>query len=118
VPIREVTTLEQLDEALAVSPRDNLQLHVSASDGSSLSAYFVGDRALLMYLRCFGDSGFSSRNPDYPVESAAVLEFTLDNGQVDEFPESWFYPAHQVERVLRQFCTQQTQPLDIVWQED
>jgi Immunity protein Imm1 len=118
MPIHEISTPEQLDEALSGSLEDNLQLQVSALDGSSLSAFFVGERAWLMYLRYYGDSGFSSRNPEYAGDPESVLEFTLDNGQVDEFPASWFYPRHHVENTLRQFCTHQKQPLDISWYED
>jgi hypothetical protein len=118
MPEYEVSKPEELEQALAAAPRQDVQVHVCASDGSSLSAFFVGEHAWLMYLRHFGDSGFSSRNPEYCGDPEAVFEFTLDNGQVDEFEASWFYPRAKVEGTLRWFCEHQRQPPDITWYED
>jgi hypothetical protein len=118
MPLRQVSTLQQLNASLAAPREANLQIWVTASHGGTLSAFFVDAQAWLMYLRHEGDSGFSSRNPAYDGPPAAVRSFTLENGQVDEFPSSWFYPEAIVAAALREFATHGTRPEVIEWHED
>jgi hypothetical protein len=56
---------------------------VQSPDGQALCALINGDRGWLMYLREEGDSGFSSRNPDYDGPAEAQIEYRLSNGQHD-----------------------------------
>lgn len=118
MPLRQVLTLQQLDAALAAPREANLQIWATAPQGGTLSAFFVDDQAWLMYLRHDGDSGFSSRNPAYAGEPDAVQFFTLENGQVDEFPSGWFYPEAIVAATLREFAMYGSRPEGIKWHED
>jgi hypothetical protein len=44
-----------------------------------------------------GDPGFSSRNLDYTGPADRVIEYRLDNGQVDEYPAFWALPVGEVK---------------------
>lgn len=72
-------------------------------DGRALCALLREDVGWLMYLREPGDSGFSSRNPEYRGPRDAMLEYVLANGQKDEYPASWALPVTVVERALEYF---------------
>ena len=90
----------------------------------------VGERALvalinnkrrvgwLMYLREDGDSGFSSRNPEYDGPAGKVIEYYLNNGQRDEYPASWAYPVGVVRRALSYFEREKKRPPFIKWHRD
>lgn len=67
-----------------------------------LTACSDGDRAWLMYLGDDDACCFVSRDPD-GESSTAVRRFRLENGQVDEYPESWTVPVAVAEDVLATF---------------
>lgn len=81
-------------------------------------ALFNDNRGWMMYLRFEGDAGFSTRNPNYEGPSDAVLRFTLENGQVDQYPTSWTYPSEVVFRALEQFIRTAAPPTGIDWHND
>jgi Immunity protein Imm1 len=112
------STVEQLGVALAAPDKKDLQLSVAGPRGGWLRAFFVEDKGCLMYLRYQGDSGFSSRNPDNSGDPTATHSFTLENGQVDEFPASWFYPRSVVEGALREYALYGNRPERIQWHAD
>jgi hypothetical protein len=118
MPLRQVSTLQQIDASLSAPREANLQIWVTAPQGGTLSAFFVDAEAWLMYLRHDGDSGFSSRNPSYTGAPDAARSFILENGQVDEFPSSWFYPEAIVAAALREFAAHGRRPEGIAWHED
>jgi hypothetical protein len=72
-------------------------------DGRAICALISGDRGWLMYLSEPGDSGYSSRDPDYDGDPDATMAFTLSNGQRDEYPAAWTLPLDVVERALAYF---------------
>lgn len=92
--------------------------YLESPDGQSLSAFINGDRGWLMYLRESGDSGFSSRNPDYDGPADAEIEYELSNGQHDWYPASWALPIADVRRALDYFQREHRQPPSVVWHED
>lgn len=73
------------------------------ADGRALCALVHGDVGWLMWLREPGDSGYSSRNPEYDGPEDATIDFLLSNGQRDEYPASWALPLATVERALEHF---------------
>jgi Immunity protein Imm1 len=94
------------------------EIWIEAPNGRILSALINGDIGWLMYLRGDGDAGFSSRNPDYAGPPEAMVEYRLDNGQVDPYPRAWAYPVDVVERALEQFRQTGEPPTFIAWHND
>jgi hypothetical protein len=68
------------------------EVWVEAEDGQSMCALINGHTGFLMYRRHPGDSGFTSRNPNYRGPTDAVQEYYLNNGQRDEYPMLWAIP--------------------------
>lgn len=83
-----------------------------------MCALINGGKGWIMYLRCFGDCGFISRNPNYNGDPNAVLEFYLDNGQCVEYPLSWVLLVEEVERALEYFEKEKRPPQFISWHND
>lgn len=94
------------------------EVWVESPDGQSLCALINGDRGWLMYLRCSGDSGFSSRNPEYDGPPSAQIEYKLSNGQHDLYPASWALPITVVRRALEYFEREHVRPPFVEWYED
>ncbi|AFM39266.1 hypothetical protein Desaci_0190 [Desulfosporosinus acidiphilus SJ4] len=94
------------------------QIWLETEDEQAMCALINGDKGWLMYLRYNGDSGFSSRNPNYNGDPRAVLEYYLDNGQCDEYPLSWTLPIVEVERALDYFKKEKKPPKFITWHND
>lgn len=70
-----------------------------------------------MYLQNEEDSGLISRNPAYKGTNDATMEFTLSNGQVDEYPLSEVLPSEIVSQALIHFDVTHQLPDFITWQE-
>ena len=89
-------------------------------DERAMMALINGDWGWLMYLREDGDSGFSSRNPDYTGTEGDgnKMEFLLSNGQMDFYPLSYLLPTEQVLRALDYFETYHRLPEFIIWHDD
>src|SRR5215510_5483221 len=94
------------------------EVWIESPDGQLLCALISGDRGWLMFLREEGDSGFSSRNPDYDGPSDAQIEYRLDNGQRDFYPASWALPIADVRRALDYFQREHHRPPFVVWHEE
>jgi hypothetical protein len=84
----------------------------------SLCALLHRKSAWLMYLRYDGDAGFSSRNPGFRGHGDLPMQFMLSNGQVDEYPASWTYPAETAFEALVEFARDGRVPDSIVWFND
>lgn len=83
-----------------------------------ICALISGGRGWLMFQRGPDDAGLSSRNPAYDGPADAQIAYTLSNGQRDQYPASWAYPAEVVERALDHFRhTAEAAPF-IVWHDD
>jgi len=91
---------------------------LESPDGQFLCALINGDRGWLMYLRESGDSGFSSRNPNYTGPPHEEIEYELSNGQHDFYPASWALPIAEVRRAVDFFQREHRQPPFINWHED
>lgn len=94
------------------------EVWVETEDGQMMCALINGDRGWLMYLRESGDGGFSSRNPTYDGPPEAMMEFLLNNGQMDEYPLAWTLPIQEVQRALGYFKTERKPPPFITWHDD
>ena len=87
-------------------------------DEQMMSALINGEYGWLMYLREEGDTGFSSRNPDYSGDQNATMKFCFENGEIDEYPMSWVLPVDVVYRALEYFEKYHERPEFIVWHDD
>ena len=94
------------------------EVREQSPDGQFLCALINGDRGWLMYSREEGDSGFSSRNPDYDGPVDAQIEYRLHNGQQDIYPASWALAVAEVRRALAYFKQEYQRPPFVVWHED
>ena len=90
------------------------------NDERAMMALINGDWGWLMYLREEGDSGFSSRNPDYTGtdDDGKTMDFLLSNGQLDYYPLSYVLPVEQVMKALSYFEEHHELPDFIVWHDD
>ncbi len=89
-------------------------------DEQVMMAFINGDYGWLMYLRENGDSGFSSRNPNYKgtEDSNDRMDFMLSNGQLDYYPLSYVLPVEQVIKALDYFEKNHKLPEFITWHDD
>lgn len=110
-----IHTRAELDDALRPARPQFLELRVETPDGAALYALLNGDSGWLMYLRENGDAGFSSRNPAYAGPSDSVIQYRLDNGQLDEYPASWALPVEEVKNAIRHFLRTGEPAPWIVW---
>jgi hypothetical protein len=92
------------------------ELWIFAQDESSMMMLRNGTNAWLMYLRRNdGDSGFrSSGDPGL----TGVADYTLSNGQVDEYPLAWCINVEQCYKAISFFYVSDgTKPDWIKWLE-
>lgn len=105
----------------AVRGRQFAEVWLDVSEnGPALAMLVNGERAWLMYLRDReGDPGLSSRNPDFSGPSEALMEFVLDNGQLDEYPIAWTLSTEQAIAACEYFvATRGGRSPEIVWHDD
>ena len=93
------------------------EIWVNLEDEQAMCALINGEYGWLMYLREGGDSGFTSRNPAYKGTNDATMEFTLSNGQVDEYPLSEVLPIAIGYPALTFFEETHKLPDFVTWQE-
>ena len=83
----------------------------------AMMALINGNYGWLMYINEEGDSGLSSRNPNYERadEDGKTMDFMLSNGQLDKYPLSYVLPVEQVMKALDYFEKYHELPQFIVW---
>jgi len=113
-----IHTAAELDAAFDEGRPHYLDLRVHAKDGAVMYALVSGEAGWLMYLRMNGDAGFSSRNADYGGSPDAVIQYRLDNGQVDEYPVSWAVPVEEVKKAMQHFLRTGAPAPWIAWHND
>jgi hypothetical protein len=67
---------------MATNPELASEVWIESLGSQSLCALINGDFGWLMFLRWEGDSGFSSRNPDYSGPPDAEIAYRLNNVQL------------------------------------
>jgi len=114
--VERVDTLGALDTALDRFDHEPMfELWLVADSGPSLSMLRNGEDAWLMYLHFNGDAGMVSKgDPD----AEGVGSYRLSNGQVDEYPRSWFVDLEQCYKALFYFFVNDGRKYEqIEWQE-
>ena len=114
----EISTIEELHMQLHHLRQEQMELWVSTPGCQSLCALISGEVGWLMYLRQEGDAGFSTRNPSFTGLSDAVIEYRLDNGQVDSYPASWALPLPEIQAAIEHFIRKSEPPPWLVWNND
>jgi len=113
-----ISTIEDLRNHLGPSRKEHMELWTYSPDGQSLCALISRNVGWLMYLRENGDAGFSTRNPNYSGPSDAVLEYKLENGQVDTYPNAWALPVAEVQKAVELFITESKPAPWLIWHND
>ncbi len=78
-----------------------------------------GDYGWLNYYNEEGDSGLSSRNPNYTGtdNDSETMNFII-NGELNPYPLSYVLPAEQVVKALEYFEQYHKIPPFIMWHDD
>lgn len=96
-----IVSLKELGEALnRFDEVPEFELWVSAADGPSMCMLRNCEHAWLMYLRHEGDSGFTSIGK---AGQPGNEEYTLSNGQKDEYPVAWCIQVQQCYKAIADF---------------
>lgn len=73
-----------------------------------------GNKAMLMFLRYEGDTGFTSRG-NFPAKPS--VEFHLSNGQVDKHPGDWIISYEDAKKAIIHTFETQKKASFIKWHE-
>lgn len=84
----------------------------------AICALVNSSSAWLMFLRHEGDSGYSTRNPNYAGPKDALVEYFLSNGQRDEYPAEWDITTAEALRALEHFLEKQEMAPWLQWHEE
>jgi hypothetical protein len=117
--VRREHALQALRETLreaADEPR--VELWIRHDKYRALRLLLSDDTGLLAHMRYEGDAGFTSRNPAYGGDPSALLDFTLANGQGDQFPAAWCYPRRDLFAAVQHFAETGRMPETIAWHND
>ena len=114
-----VSTPAELGEFWIQATRQQFrEIWLFAPGGPAICALCNGNRGWLMYLREAGDTGFSSRNPDYNGDAEAIYEYRLCNGQTDHYPAAWAIPETDLLQALEHFFVHKQRSPFVTWHED
>jgi Immunity protein Imm1 len=116
----EVSDLDELRLRLAQARRTQFsEVWLEHAAGwPVICALINGEAAWLMYLRCEGDAGFSTRNPQYTGAHKAMIEYCLSNGQRDEYPAAWNITTAEALRALEYFLEEAAMAPWLHWYDD
>jgi hypothetical protein len=115
--VTRVESPRDLDAVLSAGARPPQEIWLTSPRGASMCLLRSGDRALLMYLRTAGDTGFTSRS-DTPTAGPPTTRFGLANGQVDEYPSAWTVSTSRAIEALEYFLRTEDRPPFIAWNDD
>lgn len=101
-----------------LSKKQYHEIWIDGNDDSHLCALINGNMGYLMYLPDEDGRSFSSRNPDYKGDNNKLLDFSLENGQLDYYPLSWCLPLSTIEKALIYFKESKKCPSFIKWHDD
>ena len=113
-----ITHAEQLRDLLLIVMRPHYaELYLSGREGT-LFISKTGDKAYLMFLRYYGDTGFHLINPNYDGPADAMLELYMENGQGDEKPLSEWTSVEEAQRVAEHFFLYGEKAPWVSWHDD
>ncbi|ARU57248.1 hypothetical protein OLMES_3207 [Oleiphilus messinensis] len=83
-----------------IDTTEKVETWFNADSGQSICLLKSGENTLLMYLRFPEDVGFVSGKTN---DAKVLIEFTIGNGQVDEYPQSWCIDNEAAYKALAYF---------------
>lgn len=115
----EIASAAELQAALATAEAIQFrEIWINSGGSPAILALLNGDIGWLMYLRCNGDAGFSSRNPDYHGDLDALTDYRLSNGQMDQYPTTWALPKAKIYAALAHFVEHRERSPSVQWHDD
>ena len=108
--------LERELEQLLNSSEQFKEIWLDGQNGESLCALINGNIGWLMYSRFEGDAGFATKNPQ--ISSNKDVEYVLNNGQKDWYPENWTYSVKILAQAMQSFLRNNQQPSQVDWQDN
>lgn len=110
--VRSVEALNSLLDGYNEVPQ--FELWIAVPDGPTLSMLRNGEHAWLMYLSFNEDAGVVSKGDQ---SKQGTCDYTLSNGQVDEYPLSWCIDLKECYRAFEYFFANDGARYDhIEWQ--
>lgn len=109
----DCTSPEFLAQSLASIEEQHCEIWLTDGNGPSLCCLKNGHRAILVFLRFEGDSGFVSR--DSSAHGSDRIEFILSNGQKETYPKKWTIPYENACAVMERFWTTKAMDDRITW---
>ena len=86
-----LSTLAELDQALGPERPQFLEFWAE-SPQKTLCALINGSWGWLVYFS--HNQSYSSRNPELE-DSEEVVEYLLENGQLEQYPKAWAFPSRR-----------------------
>jgi Immunity protein Imm1 len=116
----EVSDLDELRLRLAQARRTQFsEVWAWHSTGwPTIGALINGEAAWLTFIRCEGDAGFSTRNPNFTGPQKTTIEYYLSNGQRDEYPGAWNITTAEAFRALEYFLEEAAMAPWLHWFDD
>ncbi len=113
----KISTLKEL-EAIFRKHKvvDFMEYHVTDHQETSLLLLRNQTHSMAMYLRFYGDSGFTTMNPDGEEEKSQ--NFLLSNGQMDCYSEDMLVEKSQGYDILRYYLLTGEMHPSIHWKEE
>jgi hypothetical protein len=115
VPVRSLGDLRAILSQTASAERQELWL--VSRGGPRMCMLRNRDRALLLFQRHGSDTAFTTRARD-EVAGPKVVEFTLANGQRDEYPAAWTVDVERAREALEYFFETRAMAPFLAWGED
>jgi hypothetical protein len=107
---------------LATAAAPFAEIWLSVNGGAAMALLKSGERALCLFVRHHGDSGFTSRSPPREkISEGGDVEFRLgksDNGEKTKFPRDWTVPLFVALRAADEFLRTGEKPPQILWHDD
>jgi hypothetical protein len=116
----EVTDLDELRVLLAQVRRAQFsEIWMQHPAGwPAIGALINGESAWLTFVRHEGDTGFSTRNPQFTGSHRLMIEYYLSNGQRDEYPVAWNISTSEALRALEYFLAEEAMAPWLTWQDE
>jgi hypothetical protein len=106
---------------LATAAAPFAEIWLSVNGGAAMALLKSGERALCLFVRHHGDSGFTSRSPPREPVAEGEVEFRLgksDKGERTKFPRGWTVPLFVALRAADEFLRTGERPPQILWHDD
>ena len=88
---------------------------INHADGASMCALTNGTVGWMMFLEPGDEIGYRSHNPLHAGSDDEMIQYVLENGQMDEYPALWAIPLDDVRRAMGDFADTGMKPDWVEW---